>query len=291
MCRWASDDGTREIVQRMAECDSRVRLLENPRRSPPAALNIAIQAARFELIARMDGHTDPSTDYLSQCIRLMKQTQADCVGGRWVYVAETYAAGAIIAALQSPFGTGTARWRFASQSEEVDTVPFGVWRRTRGISLGGFDETSYPNEDYEFHYKLRAAGGKIWYSPNIVTTYFARRGLFLLAKQYWKYGLGKARVFVLHPRSLRLRHTIAPLFVAGLVLGFLLSFLHSFLYLIYAIAIGVYLMLVLAFSLRQAAQYGWQFLPVIPLVSVLHLTWGSGFWIGLGRELAGNAWT
>ncbi len=279
-----SDDATRQIVARMSESDLRIRLLDNPRRIIPTAMNIGIREARHTFIARMDGHTVAPPDYLQRCVRVMGETGADCVGGRWEYAGASSVAGAIAAAMESPFGVGTAAWRGADVPGDTDTVPFGLWKRERMLSLGGFDETLLCNEDYEFHYRLRSAGGRIHYSPDIVTTYYSRKDLAALWRQYYQYGLWKNRVLKMHPASFQLRHGVAPLFVAGLVGGVLLLPIAVLWRWLYALGLAVYLILVLFFSIWQAARRGWQILPLLLLVfMILHIAWGSGFWVGVWR--------
>jgi succinoglycan biosynthesis protein ExoA len=52
-----SEDQTVAILEQLAADDPRVRILDNPARITPVALNIGLRAARGEVIARMDAHT------------------------------------------------------------------------------------------------------------------------------------------------------------------------------------------------------------------------------------------
>jgi succinoglycan biosynthesis protein ExoA len=272
-----SDDGTRDIVLQMANDDARIRLIDNPKRIIPAAVNLGFREASFDLVARMDG-------YLSRCIVALEKSAANCVGGQWIYVGDTFITRAIGAAMDSQFGVGTAMWRGGSQPGEVDTVPYGMWRRSKVLELGGFNENVQINEDYEFAYRFRSAGNIIYYSPDISTEYHPRQSLSALWRQYHKYGLWKARVLKLHPDSFRLRHGIAPLFVAGLVIGAILSPLWWGFRWIYGRAVLLYLLLSLIFAAQQAARHGWQYFPLIPLIfAILHLSWGIGFFVGVWR--------
>jgi succinoglycan biosynthesis protein ExoA len=279
-----SDDDTRAIVQRIMAEDPRVRLLDNPARIVPTALNTGIRAAAYDLIARMDGHTLAPPDYLRRCAAVMRESGADSAGGRWEYAGLTYISRAIGAAMESPFGAGTAAWRKADAPRDVDTVPFGLWRRADALAIGGFDEELVRNQDYEFNYRLRAGGGRIRYSPDIVTTYYSRKNLRALWRQYFQYGVWKARVLKMHPGSLRLRHLAAPLFAAGLVAGAALLPLGALWRWLYSGALAAYGLLVIGFSVIQAARHGWRYLPLIPLVFIiLHTAWGFGFWAGVWR--------
>jgi succinoglycan biosynthesis protein ExoA len=279
-----SEDDTRAIVGRIMAEGPRVRLLDNPRRIIPAAINIGVSAARHTLIARMDGHTLASPDYLRKCVDLIQTSGADCAGGRIEVKGVSNVGRAIAAAMESPFGVGTAAWHGASKPQDTDTVPFPVCYRARIQALGGYDERVLLNEDYEFNYRLRASGGRIRYSPDIVTTYYSRKNLRALWRQYFQYGVWKARVLKMHPGSLRVRHLAPPLFAAGLVVGAALLPLGALWRWLYAGALTAYGLLVIAFSLLQAARRGWRYLPILPIAFIiLHTAWGFGFWAGVWR--------
>lgn len=279
-----SDDGTREVIRRVAEVDGRVGLIDNPKRIIPAALNAGLVSARHAYVARMDGHTLVPPDYLRRCVEVMHQSGADCVGGRWVYAGTTYVGRAIAAAMDARFGVGTSRWRGARMAGEADTVPYGFMRRDQALALGGYNELLLTNEDYEFNYRLRRSGGRIYYSPEICMTYYVRSSLKALWRQYFRYGMWKARMLQLHPESLRLRHVLAPLFVLGLLGGAMLAPVWRIGRWVYGTALGLYSLLVLVFSARQAARHGWRLLPVIAAAfATLHLGWGAGFLSGVWR--------
>lgn len=77
--------------------------------------------------------------------------------------------------LQHPLAVGNALHRIGiSEVTEVDTVPFGCWRRSTLEAVGGFDTTLTRSQDYELTRRLRARGAKVLLLPDIVVTYFAR---------------------------------------------------------------------------------------------------------------------
>ena len=51
------------------------------------------------------------------------------------------------------------------QPAQVDTVPFGAFKRELLALVGFFDETLLTNEDYEFNARIRKSGGRIWLDP------------------------------------------------------------------------------------------------------------------------------
>jgi len=277
----ASSDGTRSIVEEYARRYPFIRLLDNPRRIPAAALNVGLEHARGDVIVRMDAHTVYAPDYIRKCVELLQTTEAANVGGVQRAVGQGYVAEAIAVALTSPFGVGDARFRYTDRPTWADTVYLGAWRRTTLEALRGFDEAWAVNEDYELNYRLRRAGGRILVSPDIRCWYHVRPSLGALARQFFRYGFWRARTAVVHPGSLRWRHLIPPLLVLGLVgsagLGAAGSRWGLVVPVLYAVAdVGA--------SLGTALRRGLRYLPVLPVVyGILHLSWGSGFLAGLVR--------
>ncbi|HET7010226.1 MAG TPA: glycosyltransferase family 2 protein, partial [Anaerolineales bacterium] len=218
-----SEDGTREVARRTAGRwpDLALRIVDNPDRNIPAALNRSIEAATGDILIRLDAHSIPADDYLRRCLETLEATGAANVGGVWEIRprGEGWAAKAIAIAAAHPLGAGDARYRIRGAPGEVETVPFGAFRREWVERVGPFDESLLSNEDYEFNHRLRRAGGKVWFEPSIRSTYFARGNLPELAAQYARYGYWKARMVLRYPSSLRWRQALPPTFVAFTIAG------------------------------------------------------------------------
>jgi succinoglycan biosynthesis protein ExoA len=278
-----SDDGTREIVTRMLVGHSNARLLDNPQQIVPTALNIGLAEAKGEVIVRIDGHAVVEPDYVSQCINVLEDTGADCIGGSIRTISTTATAQAIAAAMSSPFGVGDAHFRTThGRPMWVDTLAFGAYRRQVFDRVALFDEEMACNEDEEFNYRLRAAGGRIWLDPRIRSTYYARSTFRSLWRQYYRYGYWKVRVFQKVPGSAQLRHWAPPLFAIYVVGGLVIAVLIPRLCLAYLAGLLVYLVVNLVVSIRIAAPAGWRHLSRVPIVfATLHLSYGLGFWAGI----------
>ena len=173
-----SVDGTRSVVQSYQDCVPSVRLLDNPKKTAPSALNAGIKAARGEIIVRLDAHSFYASDHISKSVRYLIEWGADNVGGVWEIVprSDTLIGRSIACALSHRFGVGNARYRIQGvrQPEEVDTVPFGCFRKGLFNKLGPFNEAVPRNEDIEFNTRIRKAGGKVMLAPDIKITYLAR---------------------------------------------------------------------------------------------------------------------
>jgi len=284
-----STDATIALVAALAADAPHVRLLKNPGRIQARAMNVALDHAQGDIIVRVDGHTLIEPDYVSRCVDHLRVTVAQNVGGPQRFAATTTLGRAIAAAYRSPFSV-PSRFTISQRAEFVDTVYLGAWPRDVFAQVGRFDETLAVNEDYELNYRIRRAGGRIFLTPDIRSSYYGRQTLRALWRQFFRYGAWKCRVLAQHPRSLRLRHIVAPGFVAALAGGALAGAVARPARRLWAAIIGSYLLANGLASLRQASREGWTLLPRLPLVfACMHLAWGSGFWrSALGRVLFGR---
>ena len=284
-----STDDTRSVV---ADCIDRlaplrVNLVDNPTRHIPDALNLGIAAARGEVIVRMDAHSLPSENYVRSCVELLREENVDVVGMPWRISAgaQTSTAQAIALAVAHPFGIGDAQYRLAQAGEprEVDTVPFGVFRKSLWQKLGGFNEALLANEDYDFNYRVRLNGGRVLLDTTAHTVYFARPTQSELTRQYFRYGRWKAQMLKLHPRSMRWRHAVAPAFIVVLIGLALLGFWLSKAWWLLSLTAIAYLLPAFgfAFALARRAK-NFKLLPsILASFVVIHFGWAGGFWRGL----------
>jgi cellulose synthase/poly-beta-1,6-N-acetylglucosamine synthase-like glycosyltransferase len=275
-----SQDATRQVVQSLPEAQ-RVRIIDNPQRLQAAAMNIALPYAKGEVIVRVDGHTIIAPDYLRACVRALQNTGAWNVGGGMHPVGETPMGKAIAAAGRSAFAVPTA-FHVSQQPAYTDTVYMGAWWRWALERVGGFDPNFAINEDYELNYRIRAAGGKIYFSPEIRSDYHCRQTLAALWRQYYRYGIGRVQTLRKHPRSLRARQLVAPLFVAGVFGGALIAPFNASLRALWLLGLALYGVGNLFFSWRTARRHGMDHLLRLPLVFLtIHTAWGLGFWRGV----------
>ena len=283
-------DGTRQIIQDFSTShpDLTIRVVDNVKQIIPAALNVAINAAEGEFIVRMDAHSVPDVEYVKNSVDDLLAGKGDNVGGVWKIQPgnDTWVAKSIVEATSHPLGVGGAKYRYTTEAEEVDTVPFGAFRKDLINQIGGFDESLLTNEDYEFNVRIRQNGGKIWLNPAIFCNYYARETFGLLAKQYWRYGFWKAKMLKRYPETARPRQILPPLFVLGVVGLIGLSFLSK-IFLFGLISILMFYLIVLLFVGTQVAIKK-KYLPFVfgmPIsIMLMHFVWGSAFWVGLATR-------
>jgi succinoglycan biosynthesis protein ExoA len=278
-----STDGTRAAVAAFQTDfpDFAVRVVDNSQRTIPSAVNRALEVSRGEIVVRLDAHSKPYPDYIEKCVNLLEAGVGDNVGGVWEIQpgANTWTAKAIAAAAAHPLAVGDAMYRHTKRAAEVDTVPFGSFKRKLIDKVGFFNETLLTNEDYEFNVRVKKAGGRIWLDPSIRSIYFARSSLLELMRQYWRYGFWKWRMLRHNPETLRWRQALPPLFVFSLVgLTTLAFFVPSAWWLLLGELFLYFFTLIVAGALSAFQQKKLYLLPGLVLViPVMHITWGIGF--------------
>ncbi|MGD9832011.1 MAG: glycosyltransferase family 2 protein [Piscinibacter sp.] len=212
-----SDDGTRDRLDAWRMRQPLLVVVDNPRRITSAALNIAIRQASGEIVVRMDVHTVYAPDYVAGCVEALRRTGAMCVGGAWKPVGSGWPQAAIAAAFESRFGSGGAASRQAGYDGPVDTVYLGAWRRDDLLSLGGFDESLVRNQDDELNLRINRAGGVVWQSSAIRSSYAPRASFGALFRQFYQYGYWKVAVIRKHRLPASPRHIVPFAFVLTLL--------------------------------------------------------------------------
>jgi len=277
-----SHDRTMSIARSLAAGDPRVVVLENPSGKIPSALNIAVAAARHDVIARIDGHALLPDGYLAAAVRILYETAAADVGGIMAAEGVTDFQKAVAWAMTSPVGVGSAQFHTGGGAGPALSVYLGVYRRPAILAAGGWDESMLVAEDWELNYRIRSGGGLIWFDPALRVTYRPRASLRLLGLQYFRYGRWRRVVARQYPDTVSLRYLAPPVAAGACLLGLVLGVLGlasglTWLALGFVVP-GLYVLGVLSIGLLLPRSVS---LPVrmrIPLVlAAMHMCWGSGF--------------
>lgn len=278
-----SNDGTRQEIKKYQteHPDLSIRVVDNIHQTIPSGLNQAIKVSTDEYIIRLDAHSAPNSDYVEKCVKALQTGLGDNVGGVWQIRpgSKSWQARAIAASASHPLGVGDARYRIGGDAQNVETVPFGAYRRSLFERIGFYDEKLLANEDYEFNVRIRQAGGTVWFDPSIRSVYYARPTLTALAAQYWRYGYWKARMLKRYPKTLRWRQLLPPLFVISLVLLGLLSIVYSPVLWILILESGLYGVILFIAGIQLAARRRDVIMVFgVPLaIATMHITWGIAF--------------
>lgn len=288
-----SDDGTREELARLQESNGRLIVIDNPGKIVSTGLNSAIRLARGHFVVRMDMHTEYAPDYIRQCVAVLEETGAMCVGGPWKAVGRSTSEEDIAKAFGSSFGSGGARSRDVLWSGPVDTVYLGSWRKLDLIRLGGFDEELIRNQDDELNFRIRRSGGVVWQDSRIRSAYVPRAQLDRLFRQFFQYGYWKVFVIRKHRAPAAWRHVLP---FAGVVLALVLLLAGFFLpQLLVLLVLGglAYLAAAVLAASRSGAK--WRIFRVVGAFVCMHagyaLGFGSGLWVSVLGFRAGRVAT
>lgn len=281
-----STDGTQDIVNELIveHPQTLIRLLSNAKQIVPPALNIGIREARGDILIRMDGHSIPENDYISSCVRALKDTGAANAGGLLRPGGSTHFGDAVAYAQSHPVGAGDAKFHYAQQAQFVDTVYLGAFRKEVFTVVGLFDESLVRNQDYEMNVRIRKAGGKVYLDPDIQCWYTPRGSARKLWKQYFQYGWWRVETVKRHPESLRWRQVVPPGFVAVLVSLLVLALVSKiFVVLLVGQLVSYGLILGLAaVHIRSDLRRNAKLFFLFPLALVImHISWGLGFLLNL----------
>ncbi|MFC9849204.1 glycosyltransferase family 2 protein [Streptomyces sp. NPDC060223] len=265
-----------ELVRETASNDNkRVHTVPNPAGRTPAALNAAIKASSHPIVVRVDGHGMLSPNYIATAVRLLAETGAQNVGGIMHAEGENDWEHAVAAAMTSKIGVGNAAFHTGGEAGPAETVYLGVFRRAALEQQGGYNEEFIRAQDWELNFRIREAGGLIWFSPELRVSYRPRPSMRALAKQYKDYGRWRHVVARFHEGSINLRYLAPPTavcaIVAGVVVGAALT-PWGF------VIPGGYLAAIALGSLFTGKGLPLKARLQIPLaLATMHMSWGWGF--------------
>ncbi|AZS86851.1 glycosyltransferase family 2 protein [Streptomyces griseoviridis] len=270
-----STDRTDEIAAELVREDPRVHTVPNPTGRTPAALNAAIKASRHPVVVRVDGHGVLSPNYIATAVRLLAETGAQNVGGIMHAEGENDWEHAVAAAMTSKIGVGNAAFHTGGAAGEAETVYLGVFRREALERQGGYNEEFIRAQDWELNFRIREAGGLIWFSPELRVSYRPRPSVRALAKQYKDYGRWRHVVARYHEGSINLRYLAPPTAVLAIAAGLLVGALVTPWGLVVP---GGYLAAIVAGSLPAGKGLPAGARLRIPLaLATMHMCWGWGF--------------
>jgi glycosyltransferase involved in cell wall biosynthesis len=268
-----SKDNTNQIAQDLAVADKRIKLVNNPTGQTAKGLNLAIAHSSFEIICRIDGHSEISNSYLKTAISIMQEKGAVNVGGLMHADSQFGLQRTIAQAMRSKLGVGAAKFHTGGTAGPSDTVYLGTYKKSAILAAGGFDERYIRAQDWELNHRMRAQGGLIWFDPRLVVTYLPRKSLGKLAKQYFQYGTWRRVISRQHPKSTNFRYLAPPV---ALVIN-LFSLLFGALFgKIFFLPVLIYMSTLIIGGLIIGKKFADKLL--MPIVfATMHASWGAGF--------------
>ena len=286
-----STDQTVEIIQAYLKSYPFIHLLENPKRTAPCAMNMGIAQAQGETVIRIDAHSEYPNDYCSRLVEALRTLpNAENVGGVAVgsNTGNTNTAVAISSVLSHPLGVGNSQFRIGTNEiKEVDTVPFGCFRKSIFEKVGLYDERLTRNQDIELNNRIRKSGGKIYLLPNLQIKYKTRSTYSALAKNNFENGLWNVLTlyYTKNSSALSLRHFIPMFFLLSLIVPFFLMLVNPIFGLLSAFTLLVYLISILGVSVKLNRGKDCGVHHLVFAFITLHFSYGWGSLIGLVKVL------
>lgn len=281
-----SKDRTREIVAEYTSKYPFIRLIDNPDRIVPPAMNRGIKASKGDVIMRLDAHATYEKNYFSVLVKALHELNAENVGSvcRTDVLNKTPKTLAIREVLSNKFGVGNSVFRTGvDKVMEVDTVPFGCWKREVFDKYGLYDVRLVRNQDIELNKRILRGGGKICIVPNTFCTYLARETFKGLSKN--NYGNGKWNILtVFYTKqfdSLSIRHFIPLLFVLSLIVPTCLALAYTPFIFVSLLSLLAYVSLLGMISMKLSLTKKLNVFYLLVAFLVLHLSYGWGSLVGL----------
>jgi len=287
-----STDGTTELAGELAS-DERIVLIDNPEADIPIGLNRAIRAARYPTIVRVDAHSELESGYTTRALATLDRVRAANVGGVMKADGRTPFQRAVARAYNSPIGLGGGAYHGGTQEGEAESAYLGVMRRDVLEEVGMFDESIRRGEDWELNLRIRRAGYRVWFDPALAVTYWPRESWTRLGRQFSATGRWRGELVRRYGRGNSVRFFAPPALVLMLALSVVVGVLQLTGVLTgwWAIAASVvylpviaYALLVIVVALGRGGGTGWRDkLWTLAVLPTMHLSWGTGFLIGVLR--------
>lgn len=288
LCDGMSKDRTREIIAEYQKKYPWIQLLDNPKRIAPCAMNVGINASKGDVIIRLDAHVYYPKNYYSVLVKKLNELpNAENVGAicNTLPVNDTTEAQAIAAVLSSRFGMGDSHFRVGAQKEmEVDTVPFGCFKRSTFDKVGLYDEDLVRNQDDELNARIIKNGGKIYLIPELQCEYYARDTARKVYKMFYQYGLFKPLVNKKLGSPATVRQFFPLFFVMGLLAGPILCLALPVLWWAYIAMVVAWFLLATYFSLKDSKSLK-RILVQNWIYFVVHFGYGWGYIVGIYKIL------
>ncbi len=278
-----STDNSPELIQNFSIKHQNIKYLTNKHKTTPFALNIGIKfSIGCDYIMILGAHAELCSDYIEKAVKILNtNNDIDCVGGILENISENKTTEAISFALSTAFGVGSAYFRTGLKEGYVDTVAFGMYRKTVFEKIGLFDEELIRNQDDEFNFRIKKNNGKILLSKELKAKYYVRSSFKKLYWQYFQYGYWKVYVNSKHKTITNYRQIIPFAFVSFFLFFGMLSFASNNIFVLFAIVISLYFVFAFVFSFKLYRYSLINLFKMMYAYFLIHFSYGLGYMLGI----------
>jgi glycosyltransferase involved in cell wall biosynthesis len=182
------DDGSQDATAELVRRSGTARLISI---AAPAgvydARNRGIEASRAEVLAFTDADCVPAPDWIERGLAALERSHADVLAGRF----------------EAPLGERPTAAEILDLTHNYDQERYAaeghgaagnLWIRREVVErVGGFDPALRSGGDTEFGQRATAAGFRLVYAPEVVVRHELIGSLPLLARRYFRLGVGRAQ--------------------------------------------------------------------------------------------------
>lgn len=277
-----SDDSTLEKIGEFLKMTSlNLKVLKNPFKITPNAMNIGINNSQGKYMLRLDVHAEFPVNYIDKLLYWKNKLKADNVGGiiKTMPCDNSRRSKSIALAMSSNFGMGNSYFRTGTKyPKEVDTVPFGFYSIKKLKEIGLYDENLVRNQDDELNSRLIQHGGRVFLIPEISIKYYTRCKYHQLYKMFFQYGYFKPMVNYKLKTVTSIRQLVPLFFVLFIFLGLALVMIFPGLLTLYMASLMVYVIISCYISVRIAKN---DFFQTMASFFIIHFSYGFGYIRGI----------
>ncbi len=279
-----STDNTKQIMQNFAYEDHgflSVKVLDNPKKIIPCGHNVALEHYTGEALVRIDAHASIPSDFISKNVNVLSGCEVASGGKRPNIIDNpTSFKETLLCAEQSMFGSSFAPYRNSNKKMYTSSLFCGMYKREVYDKVGKYNELLPRSEDNDMTYRIRKAGFKLCYNPDIVFYQHTRNTFLKLLKQKFLNGFWIGKTLGVSPKCFSLFHFVPLCFLLGIILTTFLAVFglpHLSFLMWGAYSLFVLLSTVIEFAKKPAITK--LLLPIIFLT--LHISYGVGSLLGI----------
>lgn len=277
-----STDNTREIIKKLVQKFSNVKMIDNPSKKTPNAFNLGIKNSSGDYICIMGAHSEYDPYFLRNSFDiLMNNPGVICSGGPTTARGDNNFAKATAIAMSSPVGVGNAKHRYPDYEGFSEMACFPFFRKEVFDKYGLYDENLIRNQDDEFCFRIRLMGEKIFISPKVKSIYYVRDSITKLFSQYFQYGKWRIPVLMKYKIPISYRQQVPALFFLTILIFALLSIITKIMLIGLFIPV-VYSLSLVCFGIIKLKNEKFNVVKYIPVaVFILHFSYALGFVSGI----------
>lgn len=278
------EDNTRKIMENYQTISgfNSVLILENSEKILAAGWNLAIQNSKTDLVVRIDAHASIPKDFIEKNIKVIEKGERASGGSRPNILApkdENRWQKLLLEAEASIFGSSIAPYRNSKESKYVKSIFHGVYERSIFSEIGLLNTKLGRTEDNDIHYRMRKAGVKLSYNPEIISFQYVRSSLRKMIKQKYSNGYWIGLTMAVQPKCFSFYHFIPLFFLLSLIFSGLVFTCFPWLL---VIILGLYISLLSVITLKITITNKRIIYLMLPfIIFLLHISYGMGTLHGL----------